>query len=93
MKFYGNGIILNHECKLSRSFSFLYFSLTHVDLVGVLRIVAVFTNVGTCIRHYAINYGDSVQLPEQSPTCHHDMKLNFRVIERNATPVLELAII
>ena len=59
-----------------------------MDLVGVLRIVAAFMHVGTCTGQYAKNYGDDVQLLEQSPTCHlkDETKLNISTNElRNAS--------
>ena len=61
----------------------LIFSLTRVDLVGDLRIVAAFMHVGTCMGQYATSYGGDVQLLEQSPTCHlkDEMKLNISTNE------------
>lgn len=61
-----------------------------VDLVGVIRSVAVLTSVGTCTRQYVISYGDSVSLVELSPMmtiCHlnSNQKLNFRENEWNAS--------
>ena len=68
-------------------FFLLIFSLTRVDLVGDLRIVAAFMHVGTCMGQYATSYGDDVQLLEQSPTCHlkDEMELNIRTNESQNT--------